>query len=71
MRIGNMERTHNEHEAERSFIAAWPAYETTAELDVLHATEYSRLDRLGQVYLDYTGAGLCASSQLCQHLVPI
>jgi len=63
-----MERTHNEDETEQSFIAACPAYETTAELDVLRATEYSRLDKLGHIYLDYTGAGLYASGQVCKHL---
>ena len=35
-----------EPEAERSFKAAWPAYETTAALDSLRAAEYSRLARL-------------------------
>ena len=58
----------NEPEAERSFIAAWPAYETTAALDSLRATEYSRLDRLKQTYLDYTGAGLYADCQVRDHL---
>ena len=64
----NMEPTHNEHEVERSFRAAWPAYEATAGLDVLRAMEYSRLDKFGQTYLDYTGAGLYASCQVREHL---
>ena len=68
MRTGNMEPTHNEHEAEQSFMAAWPAYESTLALDVLRATEYSRLDKLGHIYLDYTGAGLYASCQVREHL---
>ena len=37
-------------------------------LDELRATEYGRLDRLGQVYLDYTGGGLYAESQVRQHM---
>jgi molybdenum cofactor sulfurtransferase len=37
-------------------------------LDVLRGKEYSHLDRLGHIYLDYTGAGLYATSQLREHL---
>jgi molybdenum cofactor sulfurtransferase len=33
----------------------------------LRASEFSRLDRCGQVYLDYTGAGLYAESQVRAH----
>jgi len=66
-RNGSMERTPRTNGPESSFRAAWPAYADTAELDVLRATEYSRLDGLGHVYLDYTGAGLYASTQVCQH----
>lgn len=43
------------------------AYETTRRLDELRATEYGYLDRTGQVYLDYTGAGLPAETQLRAH----
>ncbi len=53
---------------ERDFLALWPAYESTRSLDHLRATEYSRLDQLGHSYLDYTGAGLHASSQVREHL---
>ncbi|MEZ5292707.1 MAG: aminotransferase class V-fold PLP-dependent enzyme [Vicinamibacterales bacterium] len=35
--------------------------------DALRATEYARLDIAGHVYLDYTGGGLHAASQLRQH----
>ncbi|MGC9221597.1 MAG: aminotransferase class V-fold PLP-dependent enzyme [Solirubrobacteraceae bacterium] len=34
----------------------------------LRQTEYARLDRGGQVYLDYTGGGLYAQSQLRRHM---
>ncbi len=37
-------------------------------LDDLRAREYSRLDRSGHVYLDYTGAGLYAETQVHTHL---
>ena len=42
-------------------------YADTAVLDKLRATEYSRLDAGGHVYLDYTGGGLYARSQLREH----
>lgn len=50
------------------FIGHYPAYTATAVLDRLRASEYPRLDERGEVYLDYTGAGLFAESQLDEHL---
>lgn len=41
---------------------------STSLLAELRATEYARLDATGQVYLDYTGGGLHAASQLREHL---
>ncbi len=49
------------------FLAAHPDYESTRLLDELRATEYARLDRSGQIYLDYTGGSLHAASQLTRH----
>ncbi|MDE3025093.1 MAG: aminotransferase class V-fold PLP-dependent enzyme [Acidobacteriota bacterium] len=40
----------------------------TAALSALRPREYARLDAAGHVYLDYTGAGLYAQSQLDEHL---
>ncbi|HEU4382502.1 MAG TPA: aminotransferase class V-fold PLP-dependent enzyme [Anaeromyxobacteraceae bacterium] len=54
---------------ERRFLEAHPAYRDTCALDDLRAAEYGRLDAAGQVYLDWTGSGLHADSQLRQHLV--
>ena len=51
-----------------AFLAAYPTYQTTAMLDEWRATEYSRLDAQQQIYLDYTGGGLYAASQLRQHM---
>jgi selenocysteine lyase/cysteine desulfurase len=51
-----------------AFRNTYQAYTTTYKLDHLRATEYARLDRQGQVYLDYTGGGLYAESQLRQHM---
>jgi selenocysteine lyase/cysteine desulfurase len=49
------------------FAAAHPDYRSTAALDDLRATEYARLDRERHVYLDYTGGGLYAESQVREH----
>jgi selenocysteine lyase/cysteine desulfurase len=51
-----------------AFQRDYPAFEGTRALDELRATEYARLDALGQVYLDYTGGGLYAESQLREHM---
>lgn len=55
-------------EAEAAFRRETPAFATTSHLDDLRATEYERLDRLGHVYLDYTGGGLYAESQIQAHM---
>lgn len=54
--------------AEAAFLAAHPSYRDTAILDELRATEYGRLDARGQTYLDYTGGGLYAQSQVEEHV---
>jgi molybdenum cofactor sulfurtransferase len=51
-----------------SFSRNDPAFAATSVLDELRATEYARLDALGQIYLDYTGGGLYAASQVQDHL---
>ena len=52
--------------AER-FRESFPEYASTAALDQLRARDYARLDDAGHVYLDYTGGGLYAVSQLRRH----
>jgi selenocysteine lyase/cysteine desulfurase len=49
------------------FLEKFPEYAGTASLDRLRESEYNRLDRLGQIYLDYTGSGLYAESQVRRH----
>lgn len=51
-----------------AFKQAYRTYESTQVLDELRAREYSRLDELDQVYLDYTGGGLYADFQLREHM---
>lgn len=43
-------------------------YRATLVLDALRAAEYARLDAQNHVYLDYTGGGLYAESQLRAHM---
>ena len=50
-----------------AFRRGYPDFDRTARLDELRAAEYGRLDALGQIYLDYTGGGLYAMSQVREH----
>jgi selenocysteine lyase/cysteine desulfurase len=50
-----------------AFLKAYPTYPTPHILDELRASEYARLDLGGHIYLDYTGGGLYAESQLRYH----
>ena len=50
-----------------SFLECHPDYAATSALDALRATEYARLDAQQQIYLDYTGGGLHAASQVLEH----
>ena len=50
------------------FLEGHPAYSATGALDELRASEYGRLDAQDQVYLDYTGGGLYAESQVREHM---
>ncbi|MFQ5794833.1 MAG: aminotransferase class V-fold PLP-dependent enzyme [Candidatus Bipolaricaulia bacterium] len=50
------------------FLHAYPAFETTQQIDTLRANEYSRLDEQGHIYLDYTGGSLYADCQVREHM---
>jgi molybdenum cofactor sulfurtransferase len=65
--LTKLRQTADGTEAFAQFIGAYPEYERTAALDALRAAEFSRLDRLGHTYLDYTGSGLYAESQIHRH----
>ena len=54
--------------AEAAFRRDHPDYAATAVIDELRRTESARLDAGGHVYLDYTGGGLYADSQLREHM---
>ena len=53
--------------AYKTFLETHPDYAETIALDDLRATDYGRLDAHQQVYLDYTGGGLHATSQVTEH----
>ncbi len=62
----------NQEQASRAarfgkFSEMYPGYASTAFMDDLRSEEYSRLDALKQVYLDYTGGSLYAESQIEEH----
>ena len=54
-------------QAYEDFLNHYPAYRKTEALDTLRQTDYAALDQTGQVYLDYTGSGLFAASQIKRH----
>ncbi|MGA2321470.1 MAG: aminotransferase class V-fold PLP-dependent enzyme [Solirubrobacteraceae bacterium] len=54
--------------AEAAFRDVYPRYADTAVLDELRRSDFARLDRGAHVYLDYTGGGLYADSQLLEHM---
>lgn len=53
--------------AEAAFTARFPDFDPDGSFAVLRRTEYWRLDATGHVYLDYTGGGLHADSQVEAH----
>lgn len=55
----------------REFLARFPGYGDPAAVEALRRAEYGRLDEAKQVYLDYTGGGLYAKSQLDAHMAQL
>ncbi|MBI5031989.1 MAG: aminotransferase class V-fold PLP-dependent enzyme [Chloroflexi bacterium] len=54
-------------QAEKEFLTQYPQFETTHHLGELRAKDYARLENLHHIYLDYTGGGLYADSQIRAH----
>lgn len=50
------------------FRREYPEYDDTAVLDEVRARDFARLDEQRHVYLDFTGGGLYAQSQLRDHM---
>jgi molybdenum cofactor sulfurtransferase len=55
-------------EAFEAFKAQYPQFESTRRIDTIRARDFSRLDALNEVYLDYTGGGLYSEHQLDEHM---
>ncbi|HYT34087.1 MAG TPA: aminotransferase class V-fold PLP-dependent enzyme, partial [Ktedonobacteraceae bacterium] len=53
--------------AYETFLRHYPDFQSTQSLDILRAREYARLDSGKHIYLDYTGGGLYATSQVRAH----
>ena len=49
------------------FSSRFPAFDPDGSFTALRRSEYGRLDATDQVYLDYTGGGLHAASQIDAH----
>jgi len=60
-------RTVTSPDPRTELLEHWPEYAGTSMLDDLRRTEYSRLDAQGHAYLDYTGGGMYADSQIRAH----
>jgi selenocysteine lyase/cysteine desulfurase len=50
-----------------TFLQKYPSYKQTSTMDDLRKKDYSRLDAGEHVYLDYTGGGIYAESQIEKH----
>ena len=55
-------------QALEEFCHSCPEFRQTELLDELRERDFSRLDRQGHVYLDYTGGGLYGASQIDRHV---
>ncbi|RJP48244.1 MAG: aminotransferase class V-fold PLP-dependent enzyme [Anaerolineaceae bacterium] len=62
--LGDHSMTSSEFQ---TFLERYPAYKQTEVIDMLRRREYARLDEGEHVYLDYTGGGIYAESQIQKH----
>lgn len=54
--------------AQEAFLRQFPSFDPDGSFAALRAREYGRLDAEGSAYLDHTGAGLHAASQIDAHV---
>ncbi len=55
------------NEEKQKFLTEYPNFQKTSVMDEIRKDDYPNLDLHGHIYLDYTGAGLYAQSQLQKH----
>src|ERR1700721_4433017 len=53
--------------AYQAFLKVFPEYQLTWILDTLRRTDFARLDRTGETYVDYMGAALYPESLIRVH----
>jgi hypothetical protein len=51
----------------KAFIAKYPSYKATSILDDLRKTDFERLDKSKEVYVDYMGGCLWPKSLVAKH----
>ena len=51
----------------QTFLEKYPSYKQTESIDALRKKDYARLDDAEHIYLDYTGGGIYAESQIQKH----
>ena len=51
----------------QTFLQKYPTYKQTESIDDLRKNEYARLDAGEHIYLDYTGGGIYAETQIHKH----
>src|SRR5688572_16049466 len=51
----------------QTFLEHYPTFKQTESIDKLRASDYARLDSGEHIYLDYTGGGIYAESQIQKH----
>jgi molybdenum cofactor sulfurtransferase len=67
MNVGKTRADKAAEQAFGEFLRDYPDYADTSAIDDLRQREFSRLDRLDHVYVDYTGSGIYAESQVRRH----
>jgi len=53
--------------AYQAFLKEFPEYQLTSTLDDLRESDFSRLDRVGETYVDYMGGALYPESLIRSH----
>jgi molybdenum cofactor sulfurtransferase len=53
--------------AYKAFLKAFPEYKLTSTLDNLRVSDFSRLDRTGETYVDYMGGALYPERLIRRH----
>lgn len=57
----------NAAQAFKAFVRKYPEYQLTWMLDALRRSDFARLDRSGETYVDYMGASLYPESLIRVH----